>query len=69
MFDVFDAVEKMENLCSAEHDRQLLGLPRSGDARSQVPPSLEGSIVEEAKGAVVTTIELGASFRWFVKYS
>jgi len=51
VFDVFDAVEKMENLCSAEHDRQLLGLPRSGDARFQVPASLEGNIVEEAKGS------------------
>src|SRR5438128_8871518 len=41
----------MENLGSAENDRQLLGLPRSGDARFQVPASLEGNIVEEAKGS------------------
>jgi hypothetical protein len=32
VFDVFDAAEEMENLRSAENDRQLLGLPRSGDA-------------------------------------
>jgi hypothetical protein len=32
-------------------ERQLLGLPRSGDARFQVPASLEGNIVEEAKGS------------------
>jgi hypothetical protein len=49
VFDVFDAAEKMENLGSAEHDRQLLGLPGSRDARLQVPASLEGNIVEEAK--------------------
>jgi hypothetical protein len=69
VFDAFDAAEKLENLRSAENDRQLLGLPRSGDARFQVPASLESNIVEEAEGAVVTMIELGASFRWFVKYS
>ena len=51
VFDLFDAAEKMENLRSAENDRQLLGLPRSGDARFQVPASLEGNIVEEAKGS------------------
>jgi hypothetical protein len=50
MFDVFDAAEKVENLGSAENDRQLLGLPGSGDAHFQVPPFLEGDIVEEAKG-------------------
>ena len=50
VFDVFDAAEKMEHLRSAENNRQLLGLPRSGDARFQVPASLEGNIVEEAKG-------------------
>jgi len=49
VFDVVDAAEKMENFRSAENDRQLLGLPRSRDARFQVPPSLEGNIVEEAK--------------------
>jgi len=51
VFDVFDAAEKMESLGSAENDRQLLGLPGSGDARFQVPASLEGNIVEEAKGS------------------
>ncbi len=50
VFDVFDTAEKMENFSSAENDRQFLGLPRSGDARFQVPASLEGNIVEEAKG-------------------
>ena len=50
MFDVFDTAEKMENFRSAENDRQLLGLPGSRDARFQVPASLEGNIVEEAKG-------------------
>src|SRR6266404_1018250 len=50
VFDVFDATEKMENFGSAENDRQLLGLPGSRDARFQVPASLEGNIVEEAKG-------------------
>jgi hypothetical protein len=50
VFDVFDAAEKMENFRSAENDRQLLGLLGSRDARFQVPPSLEGDIVEEAKG-------------------
>ena len=50
VFDVFDAAEKMENLSSAENDRQLLGLLGSGDARFQVPASLESNIVEEAKG-------------------
>src|SRR6516162_11529478 len=50
VFDVFDAGEKMENLHSAENDRQLLGLLGSGDARFQVPASLESNIVEEAKG-------------------
>ena len=51
VFDVFDAAEKMENFRSAENDRQLLGLPGSGDAHFQVPASLEGNIVEEAKGS------------------
>jgi hypothetical protein len=50
VFDVFDAAEKMENLRSAKNDRQLLGLFGSGNARFQVPASLEGNIVEEAKG-------------------
>src|SRR6202045_3235903 len=50
VFDVFDAAEKMENFRSAENDWQLLGLPGSRDARLQVPASLEGNIVEEAKG-------------------
>jgi len=50
VFDVFDAAKKMENLRSAENDRQLLGLLGSRDVRSQVPASLEGNIVEEAKG-------------------
>ena len=50
MFDAFDAAEKLENLRSAENDRQLLGLPGSGDARFQVPASLESNIVEEAEG-------------------
>ena len=40
----------MEYLGSAENDRQLLGLPGSGDARFQVSASLEGDIVEGAKG-------------------
>jgi hypothetical protein len=50
VFDVFDAAEKMENLRSAKNDRQLLGLFGSGNTRFQVPASLEGKIVEEAKG-------------------
>ena len=50
MSDVFDAAEKIENFRSAENDRQLPGLPRSRDARFQIPASLEGNIVEEAKG-------------------
>jgi hypothetical protein len=50
VFDVFDAAEKMENFRSAEDDRQLLGLPGSRDVRFQVPASLEGNIVKEAKG-------------------
>src|ERR1700694_4869012 len=50
VFDAFDAAEKLENLRSAENDRQLLGLPRSGDVRFQVPASLESNIVEEAEG-------------------
>jgi len=50
VFDVFNAAEKMQRFCSAENDRQLLGLLGSGDARFQVPPFLEGDIVEEAKG-------------------
>ena len=50
VFDVFDAAEKMANLRSAENDWQLLGLPRSGDARFQVSASPEGNIVKEAKG-------------------
>ena len=52
MFDVFDAAEKMENFRSAENDRQSLGLPGSRDARFQVPASLEGNIVEKAKGGI-----------------
>src|ERR1700730_4814172 len=50
VFGAVEAGEKMGNFRSAENDRQLLGLPRSGDARFQVPASLEGNIVEEAKG-------------------
>jgi hypothetical protein len=50
VFDLFDAAEKMEDLGSAENDRQLLRLLGSRDARFQVPASLEGNIVEEAKG-------------------
>jgi hypothetical protein len=50
VFDVFNAAEKMQHLRSAKNDRQLLGLFGSGDARFQVPPFLEGDIVEEAKG-------------------
>jgi hypothetical protein len=50
VFDVFDAAEKMENLRSAENDRQLLGLLGSGNARFQVPASFKGNVVEKAKG-------------------
>jgi hypothetical protein len=50
VFDVFNAAEKLQYLGSAENDRQLLGLLGSGDARFQVPASLEGDIVEEAEG-------------------
>ena len=40
MFDVFDAAEKMENLRSAENDRQLLGLLGAGMSASKFQPLL-----------------------------
>ena len=49
VFDIVDATEKMEDLRSAENDRQRLRLLGSGDARFQVPTLPQGNIVEEAK--------------------